>query len=361
MKIGFVAEPYEETNASGMGYVVVELMRHLPAAGSTHEFIFYSSKPIDAAFVPGKYTNVIIPRGFLQKLLFFFFLEEKPDVLISMVPMLPLIVRGMRYVPMCQELGSQKIAPVGLREKIFAFVRDQILMRIAFTRAPKVIAASEATKADLIRFYGLTPESIVVSYDGFQSLERFAAEAKPIDSALQPYFFFVGKVKPRKNVHGIVSAFIALRERGAKCNLILAGDYAGEYYAGIKKEIDAHGLSDDIRFVGYTTGAELYAYYTNALACLFPSLNEGFGMPIAEAMSLGVPVITSNISSMQEVAGDAALLVDPHDVADIMKAMERVYEDEVVRAQLIEKGKDRAKNFSWPKAAREYIAVAQSV
>jgi len=361
MKIGFVAEPYEETNASGMGYVVVELMRHLPAAGSSHEFIFYSSKPIDPAFVPGSYENVLIPRGFLRKLWFFFTLKEKPDVLISMVPMLPLIVRGIRYVPMCQELASQKIAPVGLREKLFAFVRDQILMRLAFARAKKVIAASEATKEDLMKFYGLRSESIVVSYDGFQSLERFASEAVPIDSALQPYFFFVGKVKPRKNVHGIVSAFISLRERGAKCKLILAGDYGGEYYEGIKKEIDAHGLADDVRFVGYTNGAELYMYFTNALACLFPSLNEGFGMPIVEAMSLGVPVITSNISSMSEVAGTAALLVDPHDVADISRAMERMYEDSALRAELIEKGKARAMDFSWPKAAREYIAVAESV
>ncbi len=361
MKIGFVAEPYEESNASGMGYVVVEMMRYLAAAGSAHEFIYYSSKPIDPAFVPGAYRNVIIPRGFLNKLWFFFRLKEKPDVIISMVPMLPLIVRSTKYVPMCQELASQKITPIGAREKLFAFMRDQVLMRISLARAAKVIAASEATKADLMRFYGMRGDRIAVSYDGFQSLDRFAADATLVDASLTPYFFFVGKVKPRKNVHGIVAAFIALKERGKQCKLVLAGDYGGDYYESIKKEIDAHGCADDIHFIGYATGALLYAYYVNAVACLFPSLNEGFGMPIVEAMSLGVPVITSDISSMSEVAGDAAILVDPHDVADLSQAMERMLGDEALRTELIEKGKERAAQFSWPKAAREYIAVAESV
>ena len=362
MRIGFVAEPYEEKNASGMGYVILELMRNLPREGAAHEFVFYSSRPIDCALVPGEYQNVIIPHNFVKKLWYFFTLSDRPDTLIFMVPMVPLIVRGMHSIPMCQELASQKIPPQGLGAKLFAFVRDQILMRIAFIRASHIIAASEATKKDLMHFYGIAPGRIAVSYDGFQSLEMYKSEAVPVDDDKKPYFFFIGKVKYRKNVHGIVSAFIRFKKRvSSDCQLIIAGDYGGPYYEKIQEEIRANNMEHVVHFVGYTVKGALYSYYKDALACVFPSINEGFGMPIVEAMSLGTPVITSNISSMAEVADDAALLVDPHDIGAISNAMERVYVDPALRGELIAKGLDRAKVFSWPKAAREYIAVVEGL
>lgn len=362
MKIGFVAEPYEEKNASGMGYVILELMRNLPREGAEHEFIFYSSRPIDRALVQGEYQNIIIPRSFVKKLWYFFTLGDKPDALIFMVPMMPLVVRGMHSIPMCQELASQKIPPQGLSAKLFAFVRDQILMRISFAQASRIIAASEATKKDLMHFYGIVPERITVSYDGFQSLEVYKSEAVPVDEAKKPYFFFIGKVKYRKNVHGIVSAFIRFKKRvSSDCQLVIAGDCGGPYYEKIREEIKEHHMKGVVHFVGYTVKGALYSYYKDALACVFPSINEGFGMPIVEAMSLGTPVITSSISSMAEVADDAALLVDPHDVDAIAGAMERIHADATLRDELIAKGLERAKIFSWPKAAREYIAVVEGV
>lgn len=362
MRIGFVAEPYEEKNASGMGYVVLELMRNLPREGAAHEFIFYSSRPIDRAFVPGNYQNVIIPHHFVKKLWFFFTVKDRPQALIFMVPMMPLIIRGIHAIPMCQELASQKIPPQGLSARLFAFVRDQILMRISFARASHIIAASEATKKDLMHFYGIDTSRITVSYDGFQSLEVYKDRAVPVNEKLKPYFFFIGKVKYRKNVHGIVSAFIRFKKRiSSNCQLVIAGDYGGSYYETIRKEIDDAHMEGDVHFVGYTVKGALYSYYKNALACVFPSINEGFGMPIVEAMSLGTPVITSNISSMTEVADDAALLVDPHNVDAISGAMERIHADEVLRNNFITKGLERSKIFSWPKAAREYIAVVEGV
>lgn len=361
MKIGLVAEPYEESHASGMGHVVLELMRHLPAVSSEHEFIFYSSRPIRRERVPGTFQNASMPKGFVRKLLFFLFLKDAPDVLVSMVPMLPLVSLRTRTVPMCQELGSQKIRPEGFRAQLFAFVRDQILMRFAFARAVHIIAASEATKVDILAFYKVPSEKVTVIYDGFQDLGVHAGSL-PAPEEFKPYFFFAGKVKYRKNVHGIVSAFIAMRERtGADCKLVLAGDYGGEYYKNLMQQLREHHLESEVHFVGYATGAQMYAYYTGALACLFPSLNEGFGMPIIEAMSLGVPVITSNISSMAEVAGDAGLLVEPRDPEDISRAMERVYADAELRRELIRKGKERAKLFSWPKAAQEYVRVLETL
>jgi glycosyltransferase involved in cell wall biosynthesis len=361
MKIGFVAEPYEESHASGMGYVVLELMRNLPKEGPQHEYTFYSSRPIDRTSVTGTFTNVSIPRGFLAKLWYFWRLRDKPDALVYMVPMLPLVVRGMHSIPMCQELGSQKTRPEGWRDRMLAFFRDQILMRLCFVRARHIIAASQATKDDLVQFYNLLSERISVIYDGFQDLGAHAG-TDPAPESLKPFFFFAGKVKYRKNVHGIVSAFISFKERTPNpCRLVVAGDYGGPYYEKIMTEIREHHLENDVWFVGYATGAEMYSYYTGALACLFPSLNEGFGMPIIEAMSLGTPVITSNISSMTEVAGDAGFLVDPKNAASISEAMERVYTDEKLRSELVTKGKVRATQFSWPKAAQEYVELLESL
>jgi glycosyltransferase involved in cell wall biosynthesis len=363
MRIGFVAEPYEESHASGMGYVVRELMRNFPQEGATHEFVFFSSKPISRSLIPGAFENILIPKGYIQKFFYFFFFKEKVDALIFMVPMLPLfyVGGGTPTFPMCQELASQKIKPGGLKAQVFAYVRDQICMPIVFKRAVHVIAASGATRDDIIRFYTINPAKITVAYDGFRDLREYADGSYKVGEEMKPYFFFTGKVKYRKNVHGIVSAFIAFKERTqAPVKLVISGDYGGNYYENMLRELTEHHLEHEVFFLGYTTDAMVYELYKNALACVFPSINEGFGMPIVEAMSLGTPVLTSNISSMAEVAGDAAVLVDPFSVEDITQGMEALWSDETLRQHLVEKSKARVALFSWPKAAREYIEIVRT-
>lgn len=360
MKIGFVAEPYEESHASGMGYVIRELMRNLPKEASQHEFVFFSSKPINPALIPGTYRNVLIPKGYIQKIFYFFFFKEKVDALVFMVPMLPLpyVGGGVKTFPMCQELASQKIKPGGFKDTLFAFVRDQILMPITFARAKHIIAASGATRDDSIRFYRVSPERVTVAYDGFRDLREYADGSYTVEERMKPYFFFTGKVKYRKNVHGIVAAFIAFKERvESPVKLVISGDYGGEYYEAMCHELEAHNLLQEVFFLGYTTDAAVYELYRGAVACVFPSINEGFGMPIIEAMSVGTPVLTSNISSMAEVAGDAAVLVDPFSIAEISRGMEALYIDQALRESLIERARARVALFSWPKAAREYAEI----
>lgn len=361
MRIGFVAEPYEERNASGMGFVVSELLREMLAQGKGHEFTVYSSKPVSREFIPGDYRYVRLPSGFFQKLWRFYRMKKEVDALLFIAPLLPLVLpKGIRPIVICQELASQNIRPDGFIEPVFAFLRDQILMRLCLRRAESIAAASHATRKDIERHYPRAAHKVTVIYDGYQDLSRHAATAPQVDEALMPYFFFAGKVKYRKNVHGIAEAFASFKKRThAPVKLVIAGDYGGEYYERILRVLREADVERDARFVGYVSGSELYSYYKHALAVTFPSINEGFGMPIIEAMSLGTPVLTSKISSMAEAAGDAGLLVDPHDAEDISRAMQRLYTDKGFRESLIAKGYVRAKDFSWPKAAGEFLALIE--
>jgi glycosyltransferase involved in cell wall biosynthesis len=362
MKIGFVAEPYEESHASGMGYSVLETMRNLPLQGQQHELVYYSSRPIDRNLVPAPFKNVIIPKGFIKQFFWFLFFRIDVDVLLFNVPLLPFVVPHTRVVPLCKELGSQKIRPGNLQGRMRDFIRDHLLMPLSLSRGAHIITSSQATKDDLIKFYKIPSTRVSVVYEGFQDLGRFESVAEHIDEHMKPFFLFVGKIKGRKNVHGIVSAFILFKKKtGSNEKLVIVGDYGGDYYHAMLQEISVSGFAKDVHFIGYVSTGLLYSLYTNALAFVFPSLNEGFGMPIIEAMSLGTPVITSEISSMVEVAGGAALLVDPFDIGDIARAMGKMSSDAALRADLIQKGLRRAKTFSWSKTARAYLDLLSSL
>ena len=362
MRIGFIAEPYEEKGASGMGYAVHEIMRHLLVEGcGTHTFVFYSHTPINRSFIEGEYENVLIPKGFIRQFIWFFTHRLSVDVLFFMVPLLPLLIRkGTKTIPILQELEGKDIPLRGLRTKIVEFTHERVLTPLSLRRAVHIIVPSNATKAEVMTAYRMPPQRLFVIPNGFQNLEHI--QGIPPASVLKPYFFFAGRVKFRKNVHGIVAAFIDFKKRThAPVKLVIAGPHGGVYSRELQEQLARAGLSQDAHFLGFVSTEELRGLFEHALACVFPSLHEGFGMPILEAMSLGTPVITSSISSMAEVGADAALLIPPKDTRAISEAMEKIYTDPMLRTKLIEKGLAHAGLFSWSKAAREYLALATTV
>lgn len=362
MRIGFVVEPYEDSHASGMGYAVAQTARFLLTEGKEHEYVFFSSRPISKEFIPGDYRVVRVPKSMLGKFFWFLFSREEIDVLILMLPLLPLWMPRVVMVPIFHELGSQKTPVHGMRERLIAFVRDRLLIPVTLARSAHIISISNATTDDLVKYYGVARSKITLVYDGYQDWKQYEDLAPPVDRSLMPYFFFAGKIKPRKNVHGLIDAFVRFKRRtGSNCKLIIAGDYGGDYYHSLTNTLAISGFSSDVHFLGYVDNPRMYTLFANALGCVFPSLNEGFGMPIVEAMSFGTPVITSNISSMAEVAGNAALLVNPSDTEDISNAMQKVYSDESLRKELIAKGYVRASQFSWQNAARGYLKVIESL
>jgi glycosyltransferase involved in cell wall biosynthesis len=240
---------------------------------------------------------------------------------------------------------------------------DAVVPRSAH-RADHVLADSQATKNDLIALYTLPAEKISVLLSGVNP--RF--DRSPIRDeerrALRerygigewPFVLAVGTVQPRKNYERLIRALNALPADLSETRLVIAGG-KGWLDAPIYRVVSELGLSDRVLFTGFLDDALLPALYKAARCLAFPSLYEGFGLPILEAMACGTPVVTSAASSMTEVAGDAALLIDPLDVEALQAALFSLLQDDSLRTRLIAAGVRQAATFTWERAARELMAI----
>ncbi len=232
-------------------------------------------------------------------------------------------------------------------------------------RAARVIADSQATRADLIRHYRAEPDRIVVVYPGRdESLARVddpatVAAVKARYGVDGDYLLYLGTLQPRKNLIRLVEAFARLQSVADRLRLVLAGK-KGWLYEGLFARVEALGLRDRVLFPGYVADDDKAALLSGATALVYPSLYEGFGLPVLEAMACGTPVLTSNVSSLPEVAGDAALLVDPLDTEAIAQGMARLIADAGLRRSLVEKGYTQIRKFSWTNAARQVLQVLES-
>lgn len=240
-------------------------------------------------------------------------------------------------------------------------------MWAASRKSDRILTVSEASKRDILRFFDVRPEKVVVIYNAID--ERFIAPADPerMDLVRQryqlnhPFVLYVGNIKPHKNIERLIASFG--RARG-QCDdnlkLIIIGDEISKY-PGLRQQVHKHKLDKHVRFLGFQPMETLAAFYRLARAFVFPSLYEGFGLPPLEAMACGAPVVTSNVSSLPEVAGGAALLVDPYDEEAIADGIVRAVNDESVRAELIEKGRQRARTFSWKQSVRKIHEIYMQV
>jgi glycosyltransferase involved in cell wall biosynthesis len=248
-----------------------------------------------------------------------------------------------------------------------AFVYAHAMIRLAARKADRVLTVSDASKRDILHYTGVAPDKVVVVHNGLDA--RFAAvpDAEAMDRVRQrfqldhPFVLYVGNIKPHKNLERLIAAFASMRADGPDgLKLVVIGDETSKH-PGLRQAVHRHRLDKHVRFFGFQPAATLVTFYRLARAFVFPSLYEGFGLPPLEAMANETPVVTSNVSSLPEVAGDAALLVDPYDVASIADGIRRAVTDEPLRQQLITKGRARAKEFSWARAAADTLAVYREV
>lgn len=244
--------------------------------------------------------------------------------------------------------------------------RDRFYLSLDYQgirKARKIIAVSQNTKRDLIKYLEIPEEKISVIYEGvdhnlFKPVKRRMSDV--------PYILFVGSEHPRKNLAGLLKAFKKLKKekRFKDLKLVKVGK-AGGREADFRKQtleaVRALELEKEIEFTEFVLEEELPIYYSGAECFVFPSLFEGFGLPPLEAMACGCPVIVSNVASLPEIVGDAGRLIDPHDENDLANALFEVLSDSQLKRELSTKGLERARQFSWEKAAKETMEVYQEV
>ncbi len=239
-----------------------------------------------------------------------------------------------------------------------ALLYARTFMEMAAKRATRVLTVSESSKSDIMRFFGTESSKIDVIYNAFDA--RFGAEPHEEDvirvreryQLHDEFVLYAGNVKPHKNLERLIDAFHLVRSRGLDhLKLVMIGDDISKY-AALRRAVHRYQLHKYVRFLGYLPEETLAVMYRLAAAFVFPSLYEGFGLPPLEAMASGTPVITSNVSSLPEVAGDAAELVDPYDPDAIANGIYNVLTDVDRRRELRRRGLARARQFSWETSVR---------
>ncbi len=235
-------------------------------------------------------------------------------------------------------------------------------------RAAKVITVSEASKRDILLYFRVPESRIDVIYNAID--DRFWQEPAADDIGRvreryqlhAPFILYAGNIKPHKNLERLIEAFHILRQEEAlkDVQLLIIGDEISKY-ATLRRAVHRHKLHKHVRFFGFVPDQTLAALYRLADVFVFPSLYEGFGLPPLEAMASGTPVITSNVSSLPEVVGDAALMIDPYEPEAIADAIRRVLGDAELRATLRSRGLARAREFSWERSIRRVRQIYDEV
>jgi glycosyltransferase involved in cell wall biosynthesis len=350
----------------GIGTYIRNLLRHLARLDGETEFvIFCRPEDRDALTavgenfrpVPETSGNYSIAEQFMIPLA-----VKREGVTLFHAPhyVLPPLVRCKSVVTIhdCIHLMFPQYLP---NRAAFWYAKWSITQ--AAQRATRVMTVSQSSKRDILRFVDTEPAKIDVIYNAYD--ECFAMEPREEDVVRvreryqlhDEFVLYAGNVKPHKNLERLIDAFHLVRKRGLdNLKLVLIGDEISKYTA-LRRAVHHHQLHKYVRFLGYLPEETLAVMYRLAGVFVFPSLYEGFGLPPLEAMASGTPVVTSNVSSLPEVAGDAAVLVDPYSPQAIADGIYAVLTDEKLRREMVLKGIARAGQFSWEQSVRRVRAI----
>lgn len=357
----------EKTGTENYSY---NLIKSLSLIDTENSYLIYlRGKPkIDYSSWPKnfKFVHINFHRLWTQAGLALATFESKIDVLFVPSHTLPLIRRpGLKTVMTVHDLGAEYLP---FTHQIKQILYLKFITWVQLKTASHLIAVSQATKKDLISRIGIKEKDISVIYEGLNealsegSNVSFRDISSKYDIESQKYFLFVGTIQPRKNLERVINAFYALIQNPLykDFKLVLVGKrgWKSDQIYSLPKRLD---IEPQVKFLGRVDDKELKTLYANSRAFIFPSLFEGFGLPILEAYASGTPVITSNLSSMPEVAGDGAILVNPLNEEQITEAMSQIITNDTLRDSLINKGRIQLKKFSWQKAATQTLSVLKRV
>lgn len=234
-------------------------------------------------------------------------------------------------------------------------------------KTKKIFTISQNSKDDIIKEYGLSEERVVVTYPGIKNESRIMNQESGKGTIAKKYgiegdyILFVGTLQPRKNIVRLIEAFSCISSSIINpLSLIIVGN-KGWKYEEILEAPKKFNIQNKVKFLDSVSDEDLISFYQNAFCFVLPSLYEGFGLPVLEAMQYGCPVITSNVSSLPEAGGDAALYVDPLSVDDIAKKLELIINDNDLKQKLIKKGHEQVKKFSWENTARKTLKALEEL
>jgi len=341
----------EKTGTENYSYNLLKALSRIDR--SNHYFLYIKPNQAINFSLPENFRvqKILLPRLWTQLGLAFECFLRPPDILFIPAHTMPFFHRlNLKIIVTIHGLEYQYLP------QYYQFPQKFYLNKsteYAVHHANHLIAVSNWTKKELVKKLAADPEKISVVHEGVSSQ---ITNHKSQITNLEPYVLFVGTVQPRKNLVRLIEAFATL----TRCNLVIAGKL-GWMYEEILLTPQKFGVEKRVKFLGYVSDEKLASLYQNALFFVLPSLCEGFGLPVLEAMRFGCPVIASRTSALPEIVGDAGLLVDPYQVGEIAEAMKLMIENSELREALREKGFQRIRQFSWKKAARETIKIFQRV
>lgn len=371
MLIGIDASRTTRAVRTGTEGYALHLIRALLRLDGGHRYrLYFNQAPPPGLFPEGAYEARVIPfpRLWTHVRLAIEVTRHPVDVLFVPAHVLPLVSAG-RSVVTVHDLGY--LAFPQAHRPLDRLYLD-LSTRWNVTRATRVLADSEATRRDLITRYRAPAEKVAVVYPGWDAEvwrpapQEQVAAVKARYGIAGDYILYLGTLQPRKNLVRLVQAFARLWGSGFApglqngLQLVLAGQ-VGWLAQGVFEAVRRLGLESAVVFTGYIADEEAVALMSGAQAFVFPSLYEGFGFPVLEAMACGVPVVCSNVSSLPEVAGEAALLVDPMDVDALAQAIQRILTDAALRERLVAHGYRQVTCFSWERCARQVKDVLEAV
>ena len=355
MLIGIDTSRVTKPKLTGTEYYSVEIIKAMLALDKNDRFLLYAQrdpKPRLGEIDENVKIKVMpFPKFWSQVRLSWEMLIKKPDILFVPSHTVPLI-HPKNTVVTLHDLGFKHYPELYSPKEL---VYHNWTMQFSAEKAKAIITPSEYTKKDLIETYGIDPAKITVVYHGINR-EEFEPKGKVVK---EPYIFFIGRLEEKKNIVNMIKAFGLLRkEKRITHKLLLAGspgfgyekiqEEIGKLPADIKKDVVQLGYVDQKKYIEYLQKADVFLFATNF---------EGFGMPLLEAMAAQTPIVTSNISSMPEIAGRAAICVDPKKPLEIASAMSRIINSQKIKDDLIYRGRMRVRLFSWEKAAEETLGV----
>lgn len=372
MLIGIDASRSTVGQRTGTENYSLHLLRELLALDVEHHFRLYFNQPPSSDLFPDTVDDRVIPfpRLWTHLRLSWEMLSDAPDLLFVPSHVLPLI-HPRRSVVTVHDLGYLYYPEAHtLTQNVYL----RWSTRFNAQAASHILADSEATRRDLMSEYQISGNKISVVYPGRDEIlapiddPAILTAVQARHGLTQPYLLYVGTLHPRKNLVRLVEAFgLLVRPPAddapppiANLQLVLAGQ-KGWLYDEVVTQIRNLDLTEQVHLTGYVPEEDLATLLSGAQAFVYPSLYEGFGIPVLEAMACGTPVICSNVSSLPEVAGDAAIQVDPMDIEALAQALRDVLLDDGLRLKLVERGYRQVRRFSWRRSADETMQVFEDV